>query len=443
VLAAASLVEVVAPGLLPFGDAGPGRAQGWAGHPNAWGASVIVPTVALAILSPRRLLPVGLVLAGIVLVLSGSRTALLATGAGTLLVLARHPRVLIAVLAVAASATAVVLAAGPNAWTYRFFPPQAAPAPNLLYASEALDAPGWSGVGVRVDGARHDAWLGTLPRPWTLTKTGAAWWSRVQQQIVLEPGRAYALTIEVRRDDPDALVGIHGVASEPYAQINAALAPGDGDPSLTEVRGQGVFDLDDARAEAIGGGWTRISVEWTVSGDAPVSLRIGPTPDQRRDRSGAVVQVRAVELSVGRDGVYDATFPGGQGARATLGTLSGRLSYFATAWRGFRASPWTGQPADAFTTFDTDADRGYRVGHAHNLFLQSAFEGGIVGLAGTILTLAGLALLAGAGAWPLVAVVVLANLLDWSFVVPNVGVALGLLVGRFGGRGTGAARRSR
>lgn len=429
VLAAVSAAQWIA---AAFDGTGATRPQGWLAHPNAWGSAVLVPVLVAILLRPSVPTVLAAGLSGsVVVALSGSRAAALAVVLGVIVAIPwMRTRTRFFVLATMALGAALLVYQD-NAVVLRFAG-GTSDSTNLVGSSEDLHAPEWSAVGVRVRSRALDGLVGTIPRRWTIEKTGDPWWARHQQTVRLEPSKVYTIMVELAAEHDDTEPGLHGIASEPvFASLTVAARGSWSDPSWEATGGGAVEDVSVA-SEDLGGRWRRLEVTLRVGGSDVVPLRLGIVPDARSG-SGSRVHMRGYAVMEGAANTYAPTFRGGVDARASRGTLRGRVSYLQSAWSGFLASPWVGHGADAFADFDAGAARGYRVDHAHNIVLHALFRAGIVGAFGFVMLGLAMAALAPGAMAPLVAAVVAANMLDISFVTPYVGlsfaIALGILAG--------------
>jgi hypothetical protein len=448
-LAFISVLEILGTSArLPIPDLGSGtadRAAGWLSHPNLWGLTGIIPAIFLFSL-PRQL-PLAflnLVPTLTVVISSASRVAAAALALGILgLVLSRAlPRYrALTIIATLLSLTVGSLLLSHNAWLLRFNPFfDYRNSPNLLRASEDLGYGAWSQLHITAYPSWSSILLGSLKREWTLEKTGNFWWARAKQSVPLQPGGYYTWRSELKSGTPGAVIGVHGISEgDEYVFLNAYRSP-DGQ---WELESAGAIADARLRIVQMQGSWTRLQITFRYVGVQRVALHIGPTPDQRRSDSHALLQVRGMQVTQDEIGQnYWPTFAQGADRRASLGTMQGRRSYISTALAGWVSRPIFGWGTGNFEALANGRASGESAGasHAHNLFAHTLFERGLVGFAGLLLLLWGLVRTARHSWWALgiIALVLLVNLLDYSFWSAAVFYPLFAVTGWFA-ETTGAA----
>lgn len=428
-----------------------GRATLWFGHPNILATAAVLPTLA-AVTWGRRAARLASGTAAIALVTAtGSRTVLavlILLGVGTVIQrIFRQPktlRVSSRLIGVAAAASIVMVLLTTFTTVFDRFDPRLVVAPerataNLLYASEDLRAGSWTRLGVAV---RKVGPVATLrgDSVWAIEKTGTAWWSRVQQGVTLAPGATVTLQVDVRQPDPAAVPGLHARLDGPDGPVEVTVRRSEGRWSVVAIRGVElltwlVSENDD---------WTSLAVTIANPSRVPASLALGLTPDQRVGTSGSSMWIRRPQAVIGEPVGYQPTRASGIYARTSLGTWSDRAEWTRLGWAGFAERPWFGQGIDTFRGYATmrrsapetvSVDPERTVAHAHQLWSQTAFERGAVGLVGLLLLLGGFALAGHRGqptGWWALALVVLLNLTDYTFWTTPVSYALGALIGLAG-----------
>jgi hypothetical protein len=444
VMAIVSILQVI---VLPtevlesiFSTDAAGRATGWLTHPNLWGLTGIIP--GLLIFTLPRQVPLALVnlIPTLTIVLaSGSRTAAALLGV-TLLGLAfacvrkRQRLTMLLVLTLLAFPASYLLFN--NAWFLRFNPlPSHESRLNLLLSSEDLNYGAWSHLQVKAVPDQLGAALGSTKRKWRIQKTGDAWWARLKQSVTLQPGHYYSWQSEFRTKTNEATSGVHGIGQgENYVFLNAYRSGNE-----WTLQTEGAIDEASFNVTSLPNSWERVQVSFRFIGEHRVGFHIGPTPDQRRLASAAILEVRAMQFAEGSTiAPYQPTYPSGIDSRASLGTLEDRISYSSAAVSGWIERPIFGWGSKRFRAYWENSQNGTtRVAHAHNLFTQTLFERGSVGFIGLLLFLYGLvesARLFRFSTAVLFAILV-ANLIDYTFWSSAVFYPLlGLLGWDAGGR---------
>jgi hypothetical protein len=375
------------------------RASGppWFHHPNVLAHAWLPIAALLAVLPRHRWSPWPLLagLAAVALAMTGSRSGALAALVGVVLLVpwGRWPRRrLVPLLAGAVLVAAALLVALPRpAWLDRlvgsWVPSSAGSASvNLLMASEDLDAVAvWTPLHVSV------ARLGdavAVPVEWRVVRTATASWSRPQQSVLLEAGRRYTLSAEFRGVGTPGQPGWLGWGQDETGTHELTVW-WDEDGAHGAVLGR-LVDLEVA-ATPVGGGWTRLSASFAVSGDQPLRIGLGPNPDLSTATEGAAVDARALQLELGAAATAYAPGPMPRASAADLarGEALARLPLWASAWSGILERPLAGWGYDAFGRYQERRDAGLEApAHPHNQVLATLFEGGLVGaLAGVFLLL--------------------------------------------------------
>lgn len=424
----------------------PGRASGWTFHPNVWGGVAALATIAV-ITRPWVTLPIGAVsgLSGLVVVMaSGSRSALVALGIGTALALLTHRGMTRTLRRRALLASAVAFAVAAGAWfvvspfAWRWDPSSligtgkaeaTSNLPNLLRSSEDVvaDTASWHRVGVDV----RSASAGPV-RIVRLVKSAASPEARVYQAVTLAPNGTYTVAVELRAGAIDQRHGIAG-----WGRID-----GDAEQSTLNLahRGEGRWaataaeDIEILHWEVIAlhDGWQRATATFRYMGVEPLVWRVGPTVDQRRSAGsiGTELEVRRLQLVTGVAAPgYSPTHIRSRQRSDTVSALADRVVIYRVAWAGIVDRPWLGwwhtpdePPAGAATPH-------LGTTHAHNLLLDTLYRRGIVGLLALGLVIALGAAAAAAARGPglaLVATLALLNTVDTIFWTLGMVHATGL-----------------
>ncbi|MDZ7706006.1 MAG: O-antigen ligase family protein, partial [Trueperaceae bacterium] len=115
-----------------------------------------------------------------------------------------------------------------------------------------------------------------------------------------------------------------------------------------------------------------------------------------------------------------------------------RVAYYRAAWGGFLERPLLGWGIDSFPSYyrlnlPQSGSSGDIPTHSHNLFLQYAFEGGLVGFLGLLSLLLGLTLEAikkrDSSYITLLIFVLLLNLVDFTFFYNGIAFPVAALAG--------------
>lgn len=369
-------------------------------HENAWAAKVAV--LGVVTLSALRGLPLSVsvvVLAGLSVVGTGSRSALLGLVVGSLAiglgrVLAHQgtqaigrANVLVrgAVLGVVAGAGAILVLFHPGlssdlAAGFDVFLPESA-ADNRVRASEDIGSHPWILESVRVDVVGFDADGFSIVR---LTKTGEAFGARASVPVTLEPGVPYLASFAVV-PSPLGRSGLRGWAAatgeDPEIAINVVVGG-----SGAIVTGSGPVEGRLGTVSVGADGWLHVEVAMLVRSAHPRTLLIGPAPSLEHGGVGRSMLVSRFQIAreSGASQEYVPTFAASDKAL----TARSRSEIFSIAFQGFLQSPVHGHGSGMFTAFQQDRDSGAFVfGHAHNLFLQVLFEMGVTGFVGLVLML--------------------------------------------------------
>lgn len=400
-----------------------GRIAGWTDHPNLWAAQVIVPTLGLIVLSRTRGIAVfGIVLAGLTIAAAGSRGAVASLLIGLLL---WRPlwrgRVGVYLAVLIALGTAVVVVARP-----RFVSgiPQivAHVTRSESQPTNLLSGP-TQALGVQVEpGGETDAFGETI-----LRKTRPFSWARWQQPLILFPDVPYTISGEFS-PTASSIPGLLGVGTGPDRTRHVGLILLQDGRWSFHAEGGLVTDLNASRTAD---GWHRF--EWTVvnRSGAPIRWWVGPSPALVDGDVGAEIRVRGLQAELGRRAT-----PYTPPTRLPLEAVQflDRLRAFRVAIDGYRASPWVGHPDTAFSEYyrrNPPDQRTVVPLHAHNVWLATLFERGLLGVVGLVAFFVVALLAGGPSLLPALAAVIVSNVFDvtlWSAQQMNGLVLLSALL---------------
>ena len=387
------LLLTAAVGYLQVGG-GLARAIGFTPHANLYGQSLFVVASLIAISLPQgnsRLAP--LALGGIGILLSGSRTGALGWVGICLFLGIRHllceritlPHLLrLTALVVVVGATGASLGWGRFASLMESFVP--GPSANLIRGSELPTASWWFPEGVTVETHRANVNEQEL-LAYSLTKLGSEPWQRLQQSVRLEPGSVYTVSVYLQDAKSETRPGLQGWGRAEGKQsafiVTAALTE---EQLHANISGSGtILAAETVRQDA----WTRIWVTFVYEGDTPVtSWMVGPAPDQR-NIAGTSATFAGMQLEQSDSpSAYEPTYWTGSSDMRQSGAA--RVPYWEAAWKGFLSRPVAGWGDKRFEVYYRNnlpprGSAGDIPTHTHNLFLQYAFERGLLGLLGLLL----------------------------------------------------------
>lgn len=398
----------------------------WFYHPNLFASGLLLLGISAADgMGPRwRWLFVIATLVG--LVLTGSRSSLIAMFVTMALVSALDRRwrgTALATIVVGAAIVLVVSVAVPGkAWAQRLLSPVYSAlgievtAKNLLIWTEELgNRQHWNHIGV-------DVHRRTGPRSrlaeWTIARAEPVSWARPQQAVEVTRGEPYTLSASLRAL-PGAEPGFIGWASREGTQVSFEVAlVGDRAVVLREVG----LEEATARAVPLTDGWYRLEFTFSVAGTGRTGIAVGVSPTLASDGLNDAVDVRELQLEAGRAATnYLPAINRSTG----VGEALARRRIFDLAWQGVLEAPLYGHGSEAFGAFYSERDgTGVTPSHAHNGFLQSAFSAGVLGLAALLCVIVVLFASGGPAQRALLVGMTAANLLDSTF---TAGVVLYLL----------------
>lgn len=298
---------------------------------------------------------------------------------------------------------------------------------NVFRASENLTDGAWKPLGVEVRQRGFDKEGAT---EWLLTKKSSENYARLQQTVRIRPASTYVFRMEYKSSTPDAHPGLLGWAANGES-VRAAVVDGSLHTSMAGsfVSLGGSVDRD--------GAWTTLTFRFRSDSADMLPLSIGPAPDLRRGKRTERLLVRHVQLARGAlNGAYVPT----EALRNGQGSALIRWQTWRVALQGIYEQPWLGHGTGTFRAYFKSRRSGGGVvpTHAHNLFLESAFERGIPGAFAVMLLLV---------AWIIgtpgrsrvltvaaLAAVLTANVVDSTLLTGPVFYPLSLLVGGAAGR---------
>lgn len=406
----------------------------WFGHPNLLAHALLVLGIGtVAATSSGRLKWLVLTAATTGLAMTGSRSAFvgLAITLALSALIGRRVRASLGLAAVAIGAiTFSTMLVSDAPWAQRIGGPLAdafddSASVNLLMASERLDQPNaWAPSGVDVRSVERDDGPGPIVQ--RVERTVAADWARPQQLVTLHPDQSYVMSGQFRfvgAQEP-GFIGWAADAAGPV-EIRVAITR---DAAIVRVS-MGFQDVRVHTAE-LGDGWRELEVAFTLDRDHPIDLAVGPSPDLASAAAGAVTEVRALQLEAGeRASTYRPTTR----VRAGSGEALARIAIWSTALRGILETPLIGwgatEFADYYVATSPDPVPRDRPSHAHNQFLSTAFEGGLIGLVGLLLLIAALSASGRTWSTAVLSGIIGANLFDSTLFVGIILLPLAFLCG--------------
>lgn len=423
-----------------------GRAIGWLDHPNLWAAAALPVSVLLAAWCAHTdrlgefLLVVGL--AAVVILSTGSRSALLGLVAGLVVVVVawllrvnpRRARAVIwaGVALIIGAATVVAMSSGWRQRTLALFGagPPVATSKNLFVSSEDLSDPVWWKPVVRVEvepSARGEDKVHLLDRP------GGRWTDRVQQRVRLAPHGQYSLSVEFQprgaslNELEPAVIG-WGQHEGGASEIVVVVGP----QGALRQSASGELSMDRVDTVHIEG-WTRLEMTFTNLSEASIWLELGIAP-QTVDGVGAPAGTLAVRRFQLEEGPVTTAYVGTASPdRRRLQAVSAqetRLRIYQLVLGHALKRPVFGWGANAFVELRNDLQGLAQdmPNHEHSLPLALFLRFGLFGL-----TALGLTLIAMGGrslnAWAIVVGVMSANLFDLTVLSSYVHVSTPLFVG--------------
>ncbi len=371
------------------------RSNGWLVHPNTWAAQALLPGLAPFVVHVSWRLRIWSSLATLVVTFtSGSRTILIGflIAALILTVWSLHEqfhRAEITIVGTGLLLTAVVMMITLSPRISTTLRDLTSPLAISTSKGNLL-----SGVGqlkrVRLISATPPS--AARANPTIIAKTDDSNWGRLQHSVLLFPNTEYVISLELYWEDPAILPGLLGIghAGENSEAVQLRIWSENDQWVTSSV---GAIEVLEVQSSFTGDGWIRLETALRYEGQQAVRWWVGPTPDQREVASQAILYVRKFQLELGTTpSPFTAPSPS---HLSTIQALS-RLFAFKVAWQGFLEKPWVGQPVGSFALYyraNPPSQDTAIPGHAHNLFLQTLFERGFIGLIGLLLFLIGILLI--------------------------------------------------
>lgn len=377
----------------------PSRAWGWSTHPNVWAASAATVSFGAFVWTSRTAWAwLAVVPTFAILLLTGSRTALLATVLSVLVLGASHVLESRPTRAAKVSrwvgVAALILVLGVLAFVGRdsrlglALPIGTASdgdirdaRTNLIRSSERLDdRVVWKAHDVTV--APADEYDDTPPAErWSIRKeVGVGGAARLVQRVSVEAGDEHVLSLRLAADAP---------AAQPSVVLSSLAGGGSlsldrrGDRWTSDARGD--LELLDASVGEGSEGWWSVMLRFEVAGSGPAEVLVAFVPD-RNPRRDTTILVSSTHLRPATaSDAYLATFPRDRLRSEAAGSVDARIEIFAAAWTAFLERPLWGwgrvHLADVVGPTAGSMD-GSGPGHAHNAVLQALWQRGVVGLLG-------------------------------------------------------------
>ena len=370
----------------------------WQAHPALFAHSMLVLAALLGIVVPNPALrTVALALGALAVVLAGAREAMLAwllIAIALRFVSRRGTRVTravewstIALMVVLVTGLGSLIGVGRPGFLIDV---AGGTSPNLFRGTEVPGGDWWHPLQVRftsepreLDGATRVAF--------TVTKTGADPWARLQQLVTLRPEQSYTLSAALLAtgEQRPGLDGWGRAAQEATPAILSATLTGD------EFRGSasGAIEIIDTALEPLEAGWSRAIVHFRYVGDAPLVWYTGVVVD-RREEIGAQVTFAELQLI---ERTATTTYAPGDAERGVMDVRASRFPIWRDALTAIEARPWLGWgPAGLPRALEAERPGDVRLRpvavHGHNLLLAAWVDRGVTGLLGVLLLLGLLAL---------------------------------------------------
>ena len=354
----------------------------WFIHPNFFGPVMLVIgfTAASYVDEWWRWLLLTGALIGIVL--TGSRSALLAffvvLALAALLDRRWRRTALISMLFGTALLVTVSVMLPAATWAQRLLSPiyvvvgAERSAKNILVWTEDLsDRTQWNALGVTTVRRSAHGWE---PAIWSVERVEPVAWARPQQAAEVARGETYTLSAAFRAAD-GAPPGFIGWTDRPGVRVSFEVALTENGPEVLRAIG---LDAVTARASAVADGWRRLEFTFSVPGTGSTALGLGVSPGLASERVGDTVEVS--ELQLERGGAATSYAPAIQ--RTTgVGEAAARGRILKVAWQGVLDAPVFGHGRQSFAEYYlSKGGAGLPPNHAHNAFLQVLFTSGVVGL---------------------------------------------------------------
>lgn len=371
----------------------------WRTHPALFGHAILVLSVLLAVVVPSaRLRVVALALGAVGVVFSGSVEAVwvwLMVAIGLKLAGRRGNRitrfgewVLIAWMVFLVSGLGQYLGIGRTGFLTDF-----APAPgeeNLFRGTEIGEGDWWFPLGVS-----HSTKLWTLDgqerRVFTVTKESADPWSRLQQAVTLIPGRTYTISAVIG-SSPDTRPGFDGWGqNDPDGPVHNLAATLEGDVLRTSTTGE--LAVTSSSVVQFDERWQRMFATFRYEGAAPLTWYVGVVPD-RSLLTGVTAEFAEFQIT---ESFTLLPYRPGIAPRGVTDLRNSRVPIWRDALAAIAARPILGWGPNALPASVHELSAGEALlrpvaAHAHNIFLSTWMERGVIGLVGLFGLLAMLSL---------------------------------------------------
>jgi Undecaprenyl-phosphate galactose phosphotransferase WbaP len=413
----------------------------WDVHPSVYAhvAVVVGALVAITVTSSRSRMA-ALVLAAVAAIAAGSLEAALAwlvVALGLLAIDLRrnrsaHALELGVVAGVIVSALVVIPALGFGAIGFTL-DTETSTGTNLLVGTEIPTGDWWISTGV-TSRATLEQVAGAEMHVYEVVKSAPEGWSRLQQRVPVQPGETYTASVwlDTVGGGRPSLQGWAGVTPDGGAIAAVGRLTADG----WTASGSGGVALVDARTLEQSGTWRRVSLTFTLPSDlAHTHVHIGVAPDDRSGRVGEIT-TRFAGLQVERGEVASRYEPAGTWRALTL--QDSRLAIWRQASDLIRARPWGGWGVGGYSHDRADLDLPPQLGtasvaHAHNLWLHTGVERGVLGMLAVTAVLVALSMTAwarrDAAFLVVVAAVVVLNSLDVTLFRSEIVYPLAAIAG--------------
>jgi Undecaprenyl-phosphate galactose phosphotransferase WbaP len=370
------------------------QAISWQTYPALYGHTVLTLGGLIAILSQSgrfRLLGLGLAALGILI--SGSREAALAWVLIAVILLFSEKSSLRSKLLQFAFTLAMValsMGLGPLiGWGNMGFLLDIVPgnSKNLMQGSEIAKGDWWDTTWVDVT-TSSTVLGGSDLTSYNVTKKGREEWLRLQQIIPIKAADIYSLSVWLNTNEA-VIPGLQGHGRVNETESFVLKGEWRDGSWLASTSGEG--RVLSAGILASEGPWRRVYITFSYQGDEPrLYFHVGFTPDQQ-DVAFSSAQFAGLQLE---ESPNPSEYTPGTATRGlSLGVA--RIPYWQITLQGIREKLWLGHGEGKFLDYyQSHADENAQLqaipAHAHNLYLQTLFERGVMGFVGLILFIAAL-----------------------------------------------------
>lgn len=389
----------------------------WNTHPAVFGHAILVMAALLALVvpSPRlRVIALGLGAAGVII--SGAREAVwawLVIAIGLQFVGRRGGRgtkiaswVLTSIMALLVTGLATQLGLGRTGFLTDYVSPS--DNPNLFRGTEVANGDWWFPLGVTFT-SHHETIDGNERSVIDVTKISSEPWSRLQQAVTLNPGETYTLSALLKAT-PGATPGFDSWGQD--GQHGATVTVGTVlEGTSHRVNSAAEVKVISTSSEAVDEDWVRAIVTFEYTGANALTWYVGVVPD-RSVLTGVTASFAELQLVQS----YASTlYRPGAAVRGVTDLSQSRLPIWQDAITAIQAKPLLGWGPAGFPRAVAAAHADEPIlrpvaAHAHNAFLATWVDRGIVGLVG-LLGLIGLLFLRAIQQRDTAALVVLAGII--------------------------------